>query len=197
MADREFQGIRLEEHESIREAVSLSKAGLVVAWASIPSVLLVMFLLVYVPHMIRMAFSRAVKDAIMDQVGVDLNGSNGLSDLIFGNIPPVLIVLLCIPLVLLVAVWFGLCMYKTSRYFNYSLALTDLRIIGKAGQEELNAPLDEIVNVFVERSLCGKLFNYGNIVVATKRKSLTFKNVHNPKRMHGMIMSYAENYAAH
>ena len=104
---------------------------------------------------------------------------------------------MCIPVALLIIVWLVLCIYKTSRYFRYHIVLTDLRIIGKAGNEELNAPLNEIKNVFIEWTWFGRIFNYGNIVVITKRKSLTFKNMSNPKQMYHIIMSYAQDYAAH
>lgn len=201
MIYRDFHGIGLKDHECIKEEGTVSKAGLLVTWFSIPAVLLTFFIFTYLPYYIKMAFSKSFRQLIMQQYEVDqfsdLNVSSVVSDLVFENIPTAVIVLLCIPLVFLVIAWFGWCMYKSSRYFNYYLALTDLRVIGKAEKEELEAPLDEIVNVFLEQSLCGKIFNYGNIVVSTKRKSLTFKNIHDPKRMHHLIMSYAENYAAH
>lgn len=201
MIFRDFNGIPLKENETIQEEAKISKIGLLIAWLSIPAVLLLFFLFTYMPYLVRMALSQSFRNALMAQYEVDLFSELDLSKVLFGlvfeKVPNVLIVLLCIPLVLLVIAWLGLCLYKTSRYFGYSLALTDLRIIGKAAQETLDAPFNEIVNVFMERSLVGKIFNYGNIVVSTKRKSLTFKNIHDPKRMYSFIMSYAENYAAH
>ncbi len=198
---QEFKGIRLDNRETIREEVTISKTGLLVTWLSIPSVLLVTFIFTYMPYIVRITFSKAFRQALMEQYEVDvfsdLNLSATIFDLVFGNIPTILIVLLCIPFLLLVIAWLAVCLYKTSQYFNCCLALTDRRIIGRANREELSAYLDEIVNVFIERSLPGKVFNYGNIVVHTKRKSVTFKNIHNPRRMYDLIMSYAENYAAH
>lgn len=198
---REFNGIRLEEQEIVKAEANISKAGLVVMWLSIPTVLLVTFICTYMPYMVKILFSKAFREVIMEQYNVEffseLNVSDVLSELVFGNIPTILIVLFCIPIVLLIVAWLGWCLYKTSRYFNYCLAITDRRIIGKANQELLSAPLEEVVNVFIERSLTGRIFNYGNIVVHTKRKSVTFKHIHNPMQMYKLIMSYAENYAAH
>lgn len=106
-------------------------------------------------------------------------------------------VVVSIPIVILVIVWFFLCLTMTYRHFRYHLAITDSRVIGKAGAEELNSPLDELVNVFIERSFWGKLLNYGAVTVQTKKKTLTFYNIESPKAFYDKIMSYAENYCAH
>ena len=50
---------------------------------------------------------------------------------------------------------------------------------------------------FVERSLWGKLLGYGSLVVHTKHKTLTFRNIRRPKELHRILISYAENYCAH
>ena len=201
MLYREFNGIRLEDGETVKEAATISKVGLLGAWISIPAAILIPLMFTYVPYIVRVTFSRAFRQSLIELYDVqsfsDLDLSATISDLVFGNIPTILLVFLCIPFVLLIIAWFGICLYKTSRYFNYSLALTDRRIIGKANNDILSATHNEIVNVFIELSPLGRLFNYGHIVVHTKRKSVTFKNIHNPKRMYELIMSYAENYAAH
>lgn len=201
MLHREINGIRLEEQETVKAEATISKAGLWGVWLSIPSVLLVFFMVTYMPYIVKMAFSKAFRQTVMEQFNVEsfseLNIFATIFRLVVGNIPTALIILLCIPLALLVIAWLGLCLYKTRGYFDYCLALTDHRVIGKAAHEELSAPLDEIVNVFIERPLLGRIFRYGNIVVHTKKKSVTFKNIHDPMRMYKMIMSYAENYAAH
>lgn len=201
MAYREFNGIQLEEQEIVKAETTISKAGLLGFWISIPSVLLIGFMVTYMPYIVKMILSKAFRQAIIKQFNAesfsDLDISAIISELVFGNIPKTLIVLICIPIALLVVAWIGLCLYKTRGYFNYCLALTDRRVIGKASHEELAAPLDEIVNVFIERPLLGRIFKYGNIVVHTKKKSITFKNIHDPMKMYKMIMSYAENYASH
>lgn len=201
MAYREFNGIQLEEQETVKAETTISKAGLLGSWISIPSVLLIGFMVTYMPYIVKMILSKAFRQAIIKQFNAgsfsDLDISAIISELVFGNIPKTLIVLICIPIALLVVAWLGLCLYKTRGYFNYCLALTDRRVIGKAAHEELAAPLDEIVNVFIELPLLGRIFKYGNIVVHTKKKSLTFKNIHDPTKMYKMIMSYAENYASH
>ena len=108
-----------------------------------------------------------------------------------------LIVLISIPFILLILAWLVFCLYQTAKYSQYSLALTESRILGRSGEDLLDSPLDEIVNVYIEQSLIGKIFNYGNLTISTKRKSITVKHIQSPSRMYKIIMSYAENYSAY
>ena len=170
-------------------------------WASIPSILFVWFALTFIPYFFKMLFSSAFRALISDKYGVssfsELNPFGVAAELIFENIPTVLIVLILIPVILLIIAWLVFCLYKTSQYSRYSLAITDRRIIGRSNDEILDSPLDEIVNVYIEQSLIGKLFNYGNIVVSTKRKSITVRNIQAPSRIHKIVMTYAENYSSY
>lgn len=176
-------------------------AGLLITWLTVPGFFLIVFAFTYLPHLLRIAFSRAVRSAIMESVGAssikEVDLSSYLFEQIFGAIPTFVIVLICIPLVLLVLAWFGVCMVMTWRHFRYAIAVTDIRVIGRANGEEMDSPLSEVVDVFVERSLWGKLLGYGNIVVHTKRKTLTFRNIRKPYELHRLLMSYAQNYCAH
>lgn len=198
---RDFYQPRTSEGETVTQRSEVSRAGLLVSWLSIPTLLLIAFMTTCMPHLIKMAVSKAFREALAEQFGVesfgDLELSRVLSELIFESVPGWLIALLCVPLVVLVVAWLGLCLYKTSRHYGYALVLTDRRVLGRAGNEEMDAPLETVVNVFLEQSLAGKVFNYGNIVVHTKGKSLTFKNLRDPKHLYKAIMQYAENYAAH
>lgn len=178
-----------------------SRAALLITWLSIPSMYLIPILFAYIPRLIRVTFSKAVRESIMESVGAsdmsEVNVSGYIFDQIFGAVPGFVWVLVAIPLVLLFLVWLGFCLVMTHRHFRYHLAVTDLRVIGNAAGKELNAPLNEIVNVFVEQSVWGKLLRYGAITVQTKKKSLTFYNVAHPERLYQLLMSYAENYCAH
>lgn len=69
---------------------------------------------------------------------------------------------------------------KTIVYFNTELAITDKRVIGKAGfidSAALDAPLNKIQNVTVSSGLFGKIFNYGDIVIQTAGSSLAFSGI--------------------
>lgn len=94
----------------------------------------------------------------------------------------------------LVLAWLALCLILTKRYFSNSLAITNFRVIGKVGDETLESPLDEVKNVFIEQSIWGKLLDFGAIVVSTKQKSLTFKDIDDPERIYSELLSHAENY---
>ena len=94
----------------------------------------------------------------------------------------------------LVLAWLALCLILTKRYFSNSPAITNFRVIGKVGDETFESPLDEVKNVFIEQSIWGKLLNFGAIVVSTKQKSLTFKDIDGPERIYSELLSHAENY---
>ncbi len=201
---KNFKGIYLRAEENVIKEAEISISGLVVAWASIPGVFLIsliFYIIARLPRYIRMVFSRTVKKAILNTFDVstikedDIAGN--MSEQIFGSIPDAVLLLLKISVILLVVAWLGCCLVMTYRHFRYCLAITDFRVIGKANGKELSSPHNEVVNVFFEQSLWGKLFNYGNITVHTKKCSLTFRNIKDPKDIHYMLMKFAENYCAH
>ena len=106
-------------------------------------------------------------------------------------------IIFIIAMVLLIPPWIGYCLVMTWRHSRYALAVTDLRVIGRASKETMDSPLGEIKNVMIERSLWGKLLGYGNIVVQTKNACLTFRNVHRPKELYEILMHSAQEYCAH
>ena len=122
---------------------------------------------------------------------------NFLGTLLLAGLFAFLKVIFTVPIILVVLAWFGVCLLMTYRHFQYELVVTDCRVIGRAGQEELDIPLNEVVNVHLEQSILGRILGYGAIVVQAKRKSVTFKNLEEPKRVYDLLMSYAENYCAH
>ncbi len=193
--------IPLKDGESVTLESKPSKTGLIITWVSIPGLFFIIFLLVYLPQLIRVMFSQAVKEAVMSSLGVEsmqeVNVMKYVSDQIWGHIPKLLIVLGMIPFILLILAWLGWCIVMTFRYFRYSVAVTDSRVIGNAAGEILDAKLTDIINVFIEQSLFGKIFNYGNITISSKGKSLTFQNIHNPKVMYRLLKSYAERNSAY
>lgn len=193
--------VELQQDEKIVIESRPSKPALIITWCAIPGVFFVFFAFTILPKLIKTAFSKTARAIAMEAVGVtspeEFNLVGYVFDSVFGNIPSFLLVLICVPLVILVLAWLGMCLVMTYRHFQYYLAVTDHRVVGKAMGEELSAPFNEIVNVFIERSIWGKLLNYGAIVVHTKKKTLTFKNIRDPKKLYGLLMSYAEDYCAH
>ncbi len=117
-------------------------------------------------------------------------------DSVFGSIPKIVLVILAIPLILLALVWVGFCLVLTYRHFQYFVAVTNRRVIGKVKDEEVYSRLELVINVFLTQSLWGKLLNYGTITVATKKGTFDFKSIHNPKRITRLLMEYASEYCA-
>ena len=137
-----------------------SSLALVITWLAIPAFYLIPFLFTYVPRLIRMAFSRAARAAVMESVGAstmkEVDLSSYLFEQIFGKIPTFVFVLIGIPLGLLALAWLGFCLVMTWRHFRYSIAVTDIRVIGRANGELMDSPLTEVVDVFCGAFLVGK-----------------------------------------
>jgi hypothetical protein len=194
-----FAGINLKDGEKIVNEARLSKWSLLVSWLSIPMVFLVYFLFFRLPVLIKNAIKNAIVDGIEDGLGLDgasdaiSDASSGFFSEILENIPGFVYVLIAIPIVLLVLAWLGWCLYMTHRHFQCSLAVTDFRVIGKVKDDELNAPLSDVKNVYIEKSIWGRLFNYGALVIQTRTKTLTFKDIDNPIEIRNILMSNVEN----
>lgn len=194
---KEFNGILLKKGEIIEKEAKTTITGLIMTWISIPGGMLLYWLVVYFPVWLKSTVSSAFKQDIMSALGVESPESINITDYIFRDVPDFVISLISIPFILLVIVWLCWCLVMTGRHFKYSLAVTNFRVIGKAGSEILDSPLNEIKNVFIEQSIWGKLLKYGSVVVSTKSKSVTFKNIHDPYELYRMLMSYASDYSAY
>lgn len=194
---KEFNGILLKKGEIIEKEAKTTITGLIMTWISIPGGILLYWLVVYFPVWLKSTVSSTFKHEIMSALGVESPESINITDYIFRDVPDIVTFLISIPFILLVIVWLCWCLVMTSRHFKYSLAVTNFRVIGKAGSEILDSPLTEIKNVFIEQSIWGKLLKYGAIVVSTKSRSITFKNIHAPYELYRVIMSYASDYSAH
>lgn len=191
-----FHGITLKKDEVIETTAALSTRCLIFTWASIPCGLLLFWIVVYLPNIIRMALSSAFKSAVMHALGADNSASIDIGDYIFRNVPDFLMGVFGFTLFLLIAAWLIWCLVMTWHHTRNSLTITNFRVIGKAGDEEMDSPLNEIKNVFIEQSLWGKLLNFGSIVVSTKRRSLTFRNIDDPERIYNELLAHAEDYCA-
>ncbi len=195
----EFKGIILKKDEVIEREAKTTIPGLIFTWVSIPGGFFLYWLIVYFPVWVKSTLSSAFKREMMEAIGLESGQKINLTDYIFRNIeiPEFLVFLIKIPFIMLIIAWLIWCLVMTSRHFKYSLAVTNLRVIGKSGAEMFDSPLNEIKNVYIEQSIWGKMLNFGDIVVSSKKGSMTFKNIHDPHPLHKLIMSYASDYAAH
>lgn len=195
VAPQSFCGIPLEEEEWIEIESRASRAGIVILWISAPSVLLFVFLTVYLPRIIRRLFQKTFRTWLFGLLGLDrIGGESGgevLDDASRVLRAPALVLSVLAILLLLIA-WCAVCTYITRRNFQYNLALTNFRVIGISAGKVLDASVNSIVNVFLEQPLLGKLLNYGTVTVYTRQKSISFYHVQNPEKIYGSLMQYAE-----
>ena len=196
-----LSSFNLKSGENIVKESKPSKLLLIATWLCLPLFVLTVFLITYLPPLFSTMASSAAKEALAEALGIpvgtDFNVASAVYDQVFGSIPPVVKVLIAIPFVLLVLVWLGWCLVMTRKHYQYQLAVTNLRVIGKAKYELLNSPLNEVRNANLEQSLWGKIFSYGSITVQTSSRTLTFKNIHNPRELYNLIMNAAREYCAH
>ena len=185
-----------DEVIEIRSRPTLS--GLVATWLFAPAFFLTYFVVYYLPVMIKNAISSAAKNAASSALGIKMpslnfadelfGGLGGFGDFLSGAISAFT--------TLFIIIWIISCLIMTARHFGYSLAITNLRVIGNAKGTKLDSPLNEVMNVHIEQSIWGKIFKYGALTVRTKKQAVTFKNISNPEALKKILMSYAENYLA-
>ncbi len=85
----------------------------------------------------------------------------------------------------------------TIRHLNTELAVTDKRVIGKAGfinSASLDLPLNKVQNVKVSSGLWGKLFNYGTIEIEAGGGSLSFCGIKNADGFKKFLMNQIDEY---
>ncbi len=85
----------------------------------------------------------------------------------------------------------------TLTYLNTELAVTNKRVIGKAGfinSASLDAPLNKIQNVTVDSGLFGKMFGYGNVKIDTAGSGLVFHGIKDADGFKRFLMNQVEEY---
>lgn len=163
-----YHGIPLLSGERIETEVPLSRAELLLLWLSIPASLLLFSPLL----LLRLLLASLFNGFWFLRVFVQL-------------------------LLLLLFSWLGVCLFLTHRYFGTHLALSNRRILGVANGKLLAVPFGEIVNVFLERSVCGRLFDYGSLTISIKHGALTFRHLRAPASLYHRLLAYVENDIAH
>lgn len=193
MEFKTYKGIYLNDGEEIVLEGRPSKKALIITWLAIPAFLFVFWVIPLIFPIFRSIFSAKVMNVIRtEEMGI----IEYAWDCVFGDIPNVVLVVLAIPFILLALVWVVFCLVLTYRHFQYFVAVTNRRVIGKVKDEEVYSRLELVINVFLTQSLWGKLLNYGTITVATKKGTFDFKSINNPKRITRLLMEYASEYCA-
>ncbi len=183
----------LKSGETIEYSTKISKKALLVTWLAIPAFIFVPSAVAYIPQLIKSLVQNGIRDALF---GDALPSFPTIWSILPDSVGTFLRVLITIPIVLLILVWLGICLVQTQRHFKNSLFVTNYRVIGESIEGDIYEELSNIKNVHVEQSLFGKIFNYGAIVISSKSKSLTIKNIDDPKKVYKMLLSYAESYCA-
>lgn len=115
--------------------------------------------------------------------------------LLKAELHPIHLVLAWIPAVLIIPIFSAI--KKTLNYFNTELAVTNKRVIGKAGfikSGALDAPLNKVQSVSVTSGLGGKMFNYGDIKVQTAGDSIVFHGIKKPDEFKKFLMNQIDEY---
>ena len=188
----------LKSGENIVKESKPSKLCLIATWLCLPLMAILMFLITYLPSFFSMLAKSGAEKALEQATGISTG--NPFSDAFskaFGYIPTFVWVLIAIPVVILVLVWLGWCLVMTKKHYQYQLAITNLRVIGKAKYDLIDSPLSEVQNVHIAQSLWGKILCYGSITVQTKSGTSTFYNIHQPRELYNLIMNAARDYCAH
>ena len=97
--------------------------------------------------------------------------------------------LLLVLTIIIAFIWVIWCIVMTIKHFDNSLTISEGNVYCSSEGQNLSTTLAEIDNVFIEQSLWGKFFDYGNITVAAKNGSLTVKNIDNPADMANILKS--------
>lgn len=186
--------IVLKSGEEIEYSATISKKALLVTWLAIPAFIFVPSAVAYIPMFVRSLFTNGIKSLVLGDTS--LPSFPTIWTILPDSIGMFLRILISIPIVIAILIWLVICLVQTQRHFKNSLFVTNYRVIGESIDGDIYEDLSNIKNVHIEQHLFGKIFNYGAIVISGKRKSLTIKNIDDPKKVYKMLLSYAESYCA-
>lgn len=86
---------------------------------------------------------------------------------------------------------------KTVKYFSVELAVTNKRVIGKAGiinTYSLDAPLNKIQSISTRSKLWGNICGYGTVTISTAAGSHHFCGIKNCKNFQSTVINLMEEY---
>lgn len=175
---------KLLPDENIVKEVKISKIAILMTWISIPAVFLVYFVFFELPILIRSYIDAEIRNLLLGMLGLDkLSFGTVLfhSNAVLGiSLPSWLIGFVTFLFILLFIVWLCWASVMTVLHYGYELILTDRRILGRTKNNELECEWEAVNNVFVERSVWGKLFHYGTLTIQTRKGAITIKQVSDP-----------------
>lgn len=154
----------LKHDEQVLRETTVSRSALLVSWLSVPCYVFA----VYFP-LIKWGFLKLLWKLCPELTMI-------LSTL-FGLI-----------IIILSLIWIGVCISQKKNK-NGKLILTDQRILGKQDNHILAENLSDIVDVRLEQSLWGKLFNFGSITILTNGQNLTIKDLHQAAPIRQQILN--------
>ena len=184
----------LKSGETIEYSAEISKKALLVTWLAVPAFIFIPSAVAYIPQLIKSLINNGIKNALFGDAS--LPSFPTIWSILPDEVGTFLRVLIAIPVVIAVLIWLGVCLVQTQRHFKNSLFVTNYRVIGESIKGDIYEELSNIKNVHIEQPFFGKIFNYGAIVISGKKQSITVKNIHDPKKVYNMLMSYAESYCA-
>ena len=85
----------------------------------------------------------------------------------------------------------------TIKFFHIELAVTNKRVIGKAGwlnSASLDLPLNKVQSVNVKQGLVGKIFKYGTVEIKSAADSMAFSLIKRPDEFKRICMAQLEAY---
>lgn len=152
----------------------ISVISILLYWLSVPSLLsffFIGFILPKIRYAKQTAQVLAGENSFLSQIGGLLNA------------------LLTAAFLFLLILWILFCLIVTRRMLDNRLVFTDKHVIGHTGKKNLNAPLLEVKDVFVEQNLLGRLFHYGCVTVTTKRGTLSVNNLDHPHKFRDFFLN--------
>lgn len=170
--------------ESIIKRFKTSKAAILVDWLSLPCLFIILFLTVIIPVAVKTYASAELKELICEQAGLE---ELGLGDLmtdplrtLFPEISGILKGVLIAVISVLFLIWFVFCCIRTKLNTGYELILTDKRILASMKGEIFSESWQNIKNVYVERSLVGRMLKFGTVTVNATGRTATVRHIVTP-----------------
>jgi len=194
-------GLRVAPDERIEYEAKISRAAIIAIWAVIPAFLLAIFLVAYLPVLIKYALNAEAKRLLLETLGIDGLDFGAVRNAIyielFGFLPVGVVKViggfgagLIALLITAWAVWAGVYSYMNTRY---ALIITDRRILAKAKEQVLDTEFAPVLNIIAAQSLFGKLFGYGELNIQTKTNAITVCNIAEVNRVRELLWTKINN----
>lgn len=194
--------LKLNDDELIEYEAKISKRALIMIWAVIPALFLFIFLTAYLPVIITYSVNTALRNAFLEELGLEsLNFGairNEIYQTVFSFAPKGVISFVkgfvVFLIILLAACWFGWACVYTFINSRYSLIITNRRVFAKAKDKVFQTEFPKILNVSVAKSVWGRLFKYGEVLIQSEKDAITVANISNAENVKRIILAKSEEY---